>query len=123
MINGYKALLAKQKMKYVSETDVYPTAEREYRMIPSDKWAATLGVAKFDTLPDFRGDLGGFSRVAIRYAAHIGAPAVPVVKDGEYVTRGQLIALDADGLSVPYHASIDGVVTLADKAILIDKVM
>ena len=123
VINNYKALLGKLKMKYVSDTDVCPSGEREYRMIPSEKWAATLGVAKFDTLPDFRGDLGGFSRVAIRYGAHIGAPAVPVVADGDFVSRGQLIADDAEGLSVPYHASIDGRVTLADKMILIDKVM
>lgn len=123
VINNYKDLLGRLKMKYISDTDVLPIGEREYRMIPSEKWAATLGVAKFDTLPDFRGDLGGFSRVAIRYGAHIGVPAVPVVKDGDYVTRGQLIALDADGLSVPYHASIDGRVTLADKVIMIDKVI
>jgi hypothetical protein len=110
-------------MKYISDTDVEPLGEREYRMIPSEKWAATLGVAKFDTLPDFRGDLGGFSRVEIRYGAHIGAPAVPVVSDGDTVTRGQLIADDAEGLSVPYHASIDGRVTLADKVIMIDKVI
>jgi Na+-translocating ferredoxin:NAD+ oxidoreductase RnfC subunit len=123
VINNYKALLGRLKMKYISDTDVEPLGEREYRMIPSEKWAATLGVAKFDTLPDFRGDLGGFSRVEIRYGAHIGAPAVPVVSDGDTVTRGQLIADDAEGLSVPYHASIDGRVTLADKVIMIDKVI
>ena len=42
---------------------------------------------------------------------HIGAPAVPVVKAGDKVTKGQLIAQAADGLSVNIHASISGLVT------------
>jgi Na+-translocating ferredoxin:NAD+ oxidoreductase RnfC subunit len=123
VIANYKGVLAKNKMRFNLDGSYEVRGEREYRMIPSEKWAATLGVAKFDTLPDFRGDLGGFSRVEIRYGAHIGAPAVPVVSDGDTVTRGQLIADDAEGLSVPYHASIDGRVTLADKVIMIDKVI
>lgn len=122
VIDNYKSLLAKLKMKYISDEQISPRTEREYRMIPSVRWAAALGVSKFDTVPEFVGDLGSFDRVTIRYAAHIGAPATPVVSNGERVCRGQLVAAGADGLSAPYHASIGGVVTLADKAIIIEKV-
>lgn len=40
---------------------------------------------------------------------HIGAPCQPLVSVGEYVLRGQKIG-DGDGLCVPVHASISGVV-------------
>ena len=41
---------------------------------------------------------------------HIGGPAVPVVKAGERVLKGQVIAR-ADGyISVPVHASVSGTV-------------
>lgn len=42
---------------------------------------------------------------------HIGGPAVPIVKVGERVLKGQVIA-KADGyISVPVHASVSGTVT------------
>ena len=42
---------------------------------------------------------------------NIGAPAVCAVAKGDNVTRGQVIANAAQGLSVPVHASVCGVVT------------
>jgi electron transport complex protein RnfC len=49
-------------------------------------------------------------RMSLPLAQHIGKPAVPIVKVGQEVVRGQLIAR-ADGfLSVPLHAPADGVV-------------
>ncbi len=50
------------------------------------------------------------SRMILPLAQHIGKPAVPLVRAGEEVVRGQPIA-KADGfLSVPIHASADGVI-------------
>ena len=55
---------------------------------------------------------------------HIGAPAKPLVKAGDYVEAGQLIAEPADGLSLPVHASISGKVLEAnDKFIMVDKAL
>jgi Na+-translocating ferredoxin:NAD+ oxidoreductase RnfC subunit len=59
--------------------------------------------------------------VAIPLAKHIGAPSLPVVKDGDAVKRGDLIAAAADGLSVPQHASIDGRVSVEGRKIIIDR--
>lgn len=123
VINNYKALLAKNKMKYIGDSDVDVADEREYRMIPSEKWMSALGVRKFDTVPEYSGVISDFDRVEIPIGSHIGAPAVPTVKDGEQVVRGQIIARAADGLSIPYHASIDGTVTLSNKKIIIDRVI
>ena len=51
---------------------------------------------------------------------HIGAPAQAIVKTGDEVTRGQMIAKPADGLSVGIHASICGKVTeVTDRHIII----
>ncbi len=46
---------------------------------------------------------------------HIGAPAVPVVKKGDKVLRGQMIA-DAGGfVSVPIYSTVSGSVTAIEK--------
>ncbi len=42
---------------------------------------------------------------------HIGAPSVPVVSKGEQVSKGEVAARPAEGLSVAIHASISGIVT------------
>lgn len=49
--------------------------------------------------------------IVLPLSQHIGAPAVPVVHKGQYVERGQLIAEAAEnGLSVPIHASVSGII-------------
>lgn len=121
VINNYKQLLAKNKLRY-SGPEVEVTREREYRMIPSDKWASTLGVLKFDTVPTYLGKMDGFSRVEIPLDTHIGAPSVSIVKDGDKVEAEALIASASDGLSVPQHAPIAGVVTLKNQKIIIDRI-
>ncbi len=51
---------------------------------------------------------------------HIGAPAQAVVIAGDEVTRGQMIAQPAQGLSVGIHASVSGKVTeVTDRYIII----
>ncbi len=123
VINEYKALLAKNGMRFIAKEDVEVTAEREYRMIPSERWASVLGVAKFDKVPVFKGENTDFERVEIALKQHIGAPSVAVVQDGAKVNRGDEIAKCANGLSICQHASITGVVTVENGGkIRIDKV-
>ena len=47
-------------------------------------------------------------RVLLPICQHIGAPARPVVKAGDHVDVGQLIAESGGGCSAPIHASISG---------------
>lgn len=50
------------------------------------------------------------SKVAIPMQQHIGAPAMPLVKKGDYVKLGQIIGDFKEGLSCPVHASVSGTV-------------
>lgn len=50
------------------------------------------------------------SNVFIPTSMHIGAAAMPVVKKGDNVCVGTLIAEAANGLSVPVHSSVSGTV-------------
>lgn len=49
------------------------------------------------------------ARVVIPMVQHIGAPCTPLVNVGDRVLRGQKIG-DGEGLCVPVHASVSGVV-------------
>ena len=122
VIASYKELLAKNKMRFGDNRECGVKPEREYRMIPVEKWKSILGVAKFDTVADFGGEIKEFSRVEIPLNRHIGAPSVPAVSSGDIVSIGEKIASAADGLSVAMHASISGKATLCDGKIIIDKV-
>ena len=112
VIDHYKSILAKNKLRYSAKGEISPAPERDWRMIPEERWAGNLGVGKFDKLPVFRGEDSDFRRVEIPMQQHIGAPSVPCVREGDSVKRGDKIAESADGLSLPQHASIGGKVAL-----------
>ena len=122
VINEYKSLLAKNKMRYVGKDEVSPAPEREYRMVPSERWANTLGVARFDKVAKYIGAQMDYDSVEIYFRQHIGAPSVPCVEDGAIVQKGDKIAEAAEGLSLPQYASISGRVTVFNDKIVIDKV-
>lgn len=122
VINEYKALLGKNKMRYVGKTEVLPAEEREYRMIPSERWASTLGVAKYDKVGKFVGEQTDYAKAEIYFRQHIGAPSVPCVENGAIVKKGDKIAEAAEGLSLPQYASIDGRVTVYNDKIVINRV-
>jgi electron transport complex protein RnfC len=52
--------------------------------------------------------------VTIPMNMHIGAPSNPIVKVGDEVKEGDLIASAGNGLSVPQFASISGKVISCD---------
>ena len=121
VINNYKAVLAKNGMRFVATKPADVTDEREYRMVSSGRWEQTLGVSKYDKVAVYGGEIKDFTRLIIPLARHIGAPSEPLVKDGDRVECGAMIASAADGLSVPQHTAIGGFVTLSNKKIIIDR--
>lgn len=123
VIENYKSLLSKNKLRFNLRGEYSVRDEREYRMIPYTKWMSALGVTHFDKIADFGGEINDFERVEIPLSRHIGAPSVAAVKDGDNVCKGDLIAKAGNGLSLPQHASIAGSVTLGNDKIIIDKVI
>ena len=121
VINNYKALLASNKMKYKADVDSVARHERDWRQIPSERWASALGVNRFDTVPEYIG-WRDVDRVELSLTGHIGAPSVLSVKDGDLVGKGELVATANQGLSIPQHSPFGGRVSLASKKIIIDKV-
>ncbi|MBQ8659024.1 MAG: 4Fe-4S dicluster domain-containing protein [Clostridia bacterium] len=123
VIANYKNLLAQNKMRFVGKEAVDALPERDYRMVPSERWESVLGVLKYDKVAEFVGEDTDFPRVEITFRQHIGAPSVPIVKDGDLVERGDKIAESAAGLSLPQYASLSGRITLDEgNKIIIDKV-
>ena len=58
------------------------------------------------------------SMVIIPTVMHIGAPAKPVVKAGDKVAVGQLIADSGGFISAPIHASVSGTVKKVEDIVL-----
>ena len=109
-------------MRFVGTQEVEPAPEREYRMVPSERWESVLGVKSFDKVSVWKGETSDFTRVEISTRQHIGAPSVICVKDGDEVKKGDKIAESADGLSLPQYASIDGICTVENEKVIISKV-
>ncbi|MDZ7837687.1 MAG: biotin/lipoyl-containing protein [Actinomycetota bacterium] len=62
-------------------------------------------------------------RVKLYLSQHVGAPSVPVVKEGDTVAEGDLVADIAEGkLGARIHSSLNGkVIKVADHYIEIGK--
>ena len=104
--------------RYARPEDAVYTADpqRENRKVPSKRLAARVEVLPYyhNTIRELVEDLPQQVRIPLRM--HIGAPSVPVVAEGDYVSAGQLIANCPDGaLGSAIHASISGrVVSISD---------
>lgn len=96
--------------------------EREYRKVPMERLMARLDLTKYDREAPLDDDVVDMKRVKIMLSQHIGTPASAVVKSGDKVEMGQVIAEPGKGLSVAIHASISGTVTeVNDKYVIIEK--
>ena len=91
-----------------------------YRRIPIKLLSKRLGLMEYDrpaplTIIDYTPQ-----QARLPLSQHIGMPAEPIVKIGEAVQKGQVIAeIPADKLGARIHASIDGTVTGIDNEIFL----
>ena len=96
--------------------------EREYRKVPMERLMARLDLTKYNKEAPLQDEVVDVKKVRIMLSQHIGAPAVAIVKAGDKVERGQMIAEPGKGLGVAIHASISGTVTeVSDKFVIIEK--
>lgn len=99
-----------------------PRTEREGRLIPSETLIDKLGIRKYVKGEVKREYIDFYPEtVYIPTSQHVGKPATPIVKVGDKVIKGQMIArTDENALGTTIHASISGIVkTVNDKEIVI----
>ncbi len=95
---------------------------REGRRVPTGRLAARMGVYQWYDLKIDRLKEGIPELVKIPINQHIGIPAESIVKSGERVREGQLIARIPEGaMGANIHASIDGVVKATGDVIIIER--
>lgn len=96
-------------------------AVRNLRKVPMERLMARLDLSRYDHPAPLKEEIIPVHRVKIPYSQHIGTPAIPAVTVGQAVTKGQVVAEAAEGLSVPIHASIDGKITeMNEKYVIIE---
>lgn len=89
---------------------------RKYRKVPEKRLTARLDLLKYEEKECGYDDrLLDTKKVRISLNSHIGAPSVSIVSVGDAVSIGQMIAKAAEGLSVPVHSSITGIVAEVSK--------
>lgn len=118
----YKQKLAQQGLKYQpTQLELKPRAAREYRLIPSKRLVAKLGLTRFDKPAPITGTDFKPQYISIALRQHIGAPATPVVTVGQQVKAGQQIGkIPENSLGAAVHASLEGTVTeINDNSIVI----
>lgn len=112
-----KTVYGQNKVRYErEERDEWIAHEaREGRKVPSKRIAARMGVDEYyDYVIDSMVEVEP-KEVCISTRMHIGAPAKPVVSEGEIVEKGDLIAsVGRDQMGANIHSSIGGVVKHVD---------
>ena len=91
------------------------------RNVPIKSLIRKLGVKEYDVPAPWTEIDCRPERITLPLAQHVGAPAVPVVRAGDRVTAGPLVADIPEGqLGARIHASITGSVTSVNGAIIIE---
>jgi Na+-translocating ferredoxin:NAD+ oxidoreductase RnfC subunit len=89
---------------------------RDSRRIPIPRLIQRLGLTQWDLPAPLTTQIIQPKRVQLRLQQHIGAPARPIVREGDIVAVGQLIAtIPPDKLGANLHASIDGRISRIDE--------
>ena len=84
----------------------------ENTKVPTKRLMSRMGILQYDAETPLVEDGIAVSSVKIPLSMHIGAPSIPVVKAGDRVTKGQLIAeIPEKSLGARIHASVSGTVT------------
>ncbi len=97
---------------------------RAYRMTAMKRFIGRLGLTEYNVPAPMRENAFIPDRVTIYLNQHIGAPSIPIVKKGDIVRVGDVIAEAEEGkLSAGVHASISGKITeCSGRFIMIDRV-
>lgn len=101
--------------------DIEPHPMAEYRRVPMRRLIAKLGLGEFNNTGPLIDHKFAPGKVNILLKQHAGVPSIPVIKTGDRVKEGDLLAEPPAGkLGARIHASIDGVATVTSDAVIIE---
>ncbi len=107
-----KQVLASQGKRYEQPREVKIHPMKNGRKAPTKLLIKKLGVSQYDVPSPFREGFPEPREVKLLTKQHVGAPAKPVVKIGDKVSKGDVVAMPEKGkLGSVIHASINGTVT------------
>jgi Na+-translocating ferredoxin:NAD+ oxidoreductase RnfC subunit len=99
---------------------ITPNPMAEFRRVPMRRLIARLGLGEYNNTGPLTEHAFAPRKVNVLLKQHAGAPAVPVVKTGDHVRTGDLLAVPAQGeLGSRIHASIDGIASISNDAVII----
>ena len=122
LIGIYKSKLKANGIPFTKlDTPEKVRDERDYRQVPMSRLIQRLDIEKYNINAPLYEEEVNVKKVKIALSQSIGAPSVPIVKIGDTVCEGDVIAkAEESALSLPLHSSINGTVTdITDSFIII----
>ena len=115
-INSYmKGKLRERGIQVERQMEPHAREGLDYHRTPTERLVTRLGLSEYYHLHAHECFELCPNEVYIPFQQHIGKPAVPAKSAGDTVTRGELLAAAAEGLSANIHASMDGTVVSIDE--------
>jgi len=109
-------LVKKGGKNLLTSSDVAPHSMRELRKFSAHRLVQRLGLAKLDRPAAFYPEEMVPAKVKIALLQNVGAASRPVVKPGDEVKEGTLIAKIPDkALGANLHSSINGTILKVDE--------
>ena len=116
-----RQILREKNIEWKGDAKPTPHIMQEYRRTPLKLLVRHLGLTEYDQPAPFIDIDYSPKQVLLPLSQHIGAPAEPVVRVGEKIRKGQVVAEIPQGqLGARIHASIDGTIKNIGSEILID---
>ena len=115
-----KQELGKAGVRPVPEEAITPEPWIAMKSLPVTRLIARMNLTAFDRPAPWSDKTLQPTRVRLPLRQHVGKPSEPIVKVGDRVQKGQLIARIPEGaLGAALHASIDGVVAEVSGAMIV----
>ena len=100
---------------------VTPHPMADFRRVPMGRLISRLGLSEFNNVGPLVDHNFAPKRVSLPLKQHAGAPSIAVVKNGQRLKPGDLVAEpDAGKLGARIHASISGTVRLTHDSVVIE---
>ena len=124
LVNGFlKDVMGRNKIKpdFKAVRMEEVNFSRDYRKVPANRLTNRLGLAEYDRRLPFVDSSLKISRHILPLKQHIGAQSVPVVKPGDLVDTGTLVAvIPENSIGANLHSPVKGIVKEVSADIVIE---